>query len=197
MGRMWTGSAPTPIRRARAARRWRRSAPGCSGRASWRSSPAARRRWSYGPRSVAPARRGRSAGQRSLRLSVHLPGEELVLVARALSRAKRRVRPVARHTSTVGHMAVLSNEEVDAALPGLAGWERADNSLRRSVKFPSFLDGIDAVRRVADRAEAADHHPDIDIRSRTVTFVLSTHSQGGITQNDLALAREIDEIVGQ
>jgi 4a-hydroxytetrahydrobiopterin dehydratase len=94
-------------------------------------------------------------------------------------------------------MAVLSNEEVDAALPGLAGWERVDNALRRSVKFPSFLDGIDAVRRVADRAEAADHHPDIDIRWRTVTFVLSTHSQGGITHNDLALAREIDEIVGQ
>jgi 4a-hydroxytetrahydrobiopterin dehydratase len=94
-------------------------------------------------------------------------------------------------------MAVLSDDEVDAALPELAGWERVDNALRRSVKFPAFLDGIDAVRRVAESAEAADHHPDIDIRWRTVTFVLSTHSEGGITENDLAMARQIDEIVGQ
>ncbi|MCW2653456.1 MAG: pterin-4-alpha-carbinolamine dehydratase [Mycobacterium sp.] len=94
-------------------------------------------------------------------------------------------------------MAVLSDEQVDAALPDLAGWDRVDNELRRSVKFPGFLDGIDAVRRVADRAEAADHHPDIDIRWRTVTFTLSTHSEGGITQRDLDLAREIDSIVGQ
>jgi 4a-hydroxytetrahydrobiopterin dehydratase len=92
---------------------------------------------------------------------------------------------------------VLSDEEVDAALPDLAGWERVDKALRRSVKFPGFLDGIDAVRRVADKAEAADHHPDIDIRWRTVTFELSTHSEGGITAKDLEMAREIDEIVGQ
>ena len=94
-------------------------------------------------------------------------------------------------------MAVLSDEEVDAALPELSGWERVEGALRRSVKFPAFLAGIDAVRRVAEAAEAADHHPDIDIRWRTVTFVLSTHSEGGITQKDLALAKQIDEIVGQ
>ena len=94
-------------------------------------------------------------------------------------------------------MAVLSDEQVNDALSGLAGWERVDNAVRRSVKFPAFLDGIDAVRRVAERAEAADHHPDIDIRWRTVTFTLSTHSEGGITQKDLELARQIDEIVGQ
>jgi 4a-hydroxytetrahydrobiopterin dehydratase len=94
-------------------------------------------------------------------------------------------------------MAVLSDDEVDTALSELTDWERVDTSLRRSVKFPAFLDGIEAVRRVAERAEAADHHPDIDIRWRTVTFVLSTHSEGGITQKDLALAKEIDGIVGQ
>jgi 4a-hydroxytetrahydrobiopterin dehydratase len=93
-------------------------------------------------------------------------------------------------------MAVLSDEQVDAALPELPGWERADGVLRRQVKFPSFLAGIDAVRRVAERAEAADHHPDIDIRWRTVTFKLVTHSAGGITENDLAMAREINEVVG-
>ncbi len=93
-------------------------------------------------------------------------------------------------------MAVLSDEQVDAALPELNGWERADGALRRSIKFPTFLDGIDAVRRVAEHAESKDHHPDIDIRWRTVTFALVTHSEGGITQNDVSMARDIDGIVG-
>lgn len=92
-------------------------------------------------------------------------------------------------------MAVLTDDQVDAALPELNGWERAGGMLRRSVEFPAFLDGIEAVRRVAERAEAADHHPDIDIRWRTVTFALVTHSEGGITEKDLGMAREIDAIV--
>jgi 4a-hydroxytetrahydrobiopterin dehydratase len=93
-------------------------------------------------------------------------------------------------------MAALSDEQVDAAAAGLDGWQRSDGALRRSITFGSFLDGIDAVRRVAERAEAADHHPDIDIRWRTVTFALVTHSEGGITEKDIAMARDIDTIVG-
>lgn len=93
-------------------------------------------------------------------------------------------------------MAVLTNDQVDAALPDLNGWERADGALRRSVKFPAFLDGIDAVRRVAEVAEQKDHHPDIDIRWRTVTFALVTHSAGGITDQDLQMARQIDQLLG-
>jgi 4a-hydroxytetrahydrobiopterin dehydratase len=96
----------------------------------------------------------------------------------------------------VEEMAVLTDDQVDAALPDLNGWERADGALRRSIKFPAFLDGIDAVRRVAEKAEEKDHHPDIDIRWRTVTFALVTHSAGGITENDLQMAREINAIVG-
>jgi 4a-hydroxytetrahydrobiopterin dehydratase len=92
-------------------------------------------------------------------------------------------------------MAVLTDQQVDAALPELNGWERADGALRRSIKFPSFLAWIDAVRRVAEHAEAKDHHPDIDIRWRTVTFALVTHSAGGITEADIAMARDIDGIL--
>lgn len=92
-------------------------------------------------------------------------------------------------------MTVLSDDEVDAAAAELDGWARADGALRRSVTFGSFLDGIEAVRRVAEAAERADHHPDIDIRWRTVTFVLATHSAGGITEKDVHLAREIDGLL--
>ncbi|WP_395310418.1 4a-hydroxytetrahydrobiopterin dehydratase [Mycobacterium sp. AMU20-3851] len=93
-------------------------------------------------------------------------------------------------------MAVLTNDQVDAALPDLNGWERSDGALRRSVKFPAFLDGIDAVRRVAEVAEQKDHHPDIDIRWRTITFALVTHSAGGITDQDLEMAKAIDQLLG-
>lgn len=92
-------------------------------------------------------------------------------------------------------MAVLTDEQVDAALPELDGWQRIDGALRRSIKFPTFPAGIDAVRRVAEHAEAKDHHPDIDIRWRTVTFALVTHSAGGITENDIAMARDINDIL--
>ena len=77
-------------------------------------------------------------------------------------------------------MAVLTDDQVDAAARELDGWERSDG----------------AVRRVAEHAEEKDHHPDIDIRWRTVTFALVTHSEGGITDKDVAMARDIDKIVG-
>lgn len=92
-------------------------------------------------------------------------------------------------------MAVLTNDQVDAALPDLTGWERSDGALRRSIEFPTFLQGVDAVGRVAELAEQRDHHPDIDIRWRTVTFALVTHSAGGITAQDLQMAKAIDQLL--
>jgi 4a-hydroxytetrahydrobiopterin dehydratase len=94
-------------------------------------------------------------------------------------------------------MAVLSDDEVDAAAADLEGWQRADGALRRAVTFPSFLEGIEAVRLVAEHAERADHHPDIDIRWRTVTFTLVTHSEGGITDKDVQMAREIESMLAR
>lgn len=93
-------------------------------------------------------------------------------------------------------MAVLSDPEVAAAVATLGGWQHLDGTLRRSVTFPSFLEGIEAVRQIADLAERADHHPDIDIRWRTITLTLVTHSEGGITEKDVALARELNGPLG-
>jgi 4a-hydroxytetrahydrobiopterin dehydratase len=94
-------------------------------------------------------------------------------------------------------MALMSDDEVDTAARNLDGWQRSDGALRRSVTFGSFLDGIDGVRRIAELAELADHHPDIDIRWRTVNLALSTHSEGGITDKDVELARQIDALFGR
>ena len=92
-------------------------------------------------------------------------------------------------------MAVLTDEQVSAALTDLDNWEHVDGTLRRSITFASFPAGIDAVRRVAEHAEAQDHHPDIDIHWRTVTFTLVTHSAGGITDKDVAMARDINALL--
>jgi 4a-hydroxytetrahydrobiopterin dehydratase len=93
-------------------------------------------------------------------------------------------------------MPLLDDDAIRAALAELTGWQRDGDALTRSVEAPTFLDGIALVSAVAQAAEAADHHPDIDIRWRTVTFTLSTHSEGGITEKDLALARTIDGLAG-
>jgi 4a-hydroxytetrahydrobiopterin dehydratase len=93
-------------------------------------------------------------------------------------------------------MALLEKQEIDSALAGdLNEWSQEGDAIVRSVEAPSFLEGIELVRRVADAAEASDHHPDIDIRWRTVTFRLSTHSEGGITDNDIVMAGTIDKLV--
>ncbi len=92
---------------------------------------------------------------------------------------------------------LLSQEEIDRALEReLSGWTLDGVSIRRSVKAPSFMDGIRLVQQVAEVAEDLDHHPDIDIRWRTVTFTLSTHSAGGLTAKDLRLAGDIDRLAG-
>lgn len=64
----------------------------------------------------------------------------------------------------------------------------------RSVKADTYADGIRLIDRVAQVADGLDHHPDIDVRWTTVTFRLSTHSAGGLTGRDVALAREIDRL---
>lgn len=91
-------------------------------------------------------------------------------------------------------MAKLTEAEIAAGLATLPGWGREGNAVVKRYSFPTFADGIRFVDRVAAAADAADHHPDIDIRWTTVTMALSTHSQGGITAKDLALAGEIERL---
>jgi 4a-hydroxytetrahydrobiopterin dehydratase len=89
-------------------------------------------------------------------------------------------------------VAPLNQDEITNALAELPDWSGGPDGIERSVEAPSFMGGIRLVDEVARLAEEADHHPDIDIRWRTVTFRLSTHSEGGVTALDVALAHQID-----
>ena len=86
----------------------------------------------------------------------------------------------------------LSDIAIQRELGGLPGWSRRGDVITKTFQFKKFLAGIDFVIAVAKAAEAADHHPDIDIRYTKIICSLSTHSAGGITQKDLDLAKKID-----
>jgi 4a-hydroxytetrahydrobiopterin dehydratase len=91
-------------------------------------------------------------------------------------------------------MTLLGEDGVRAALTELPAWRGDASQISRSAEAPDFLTGIRIVEDVAQLAETMNHHPDIDIRWRTVTFTLSTHSEGGVTAKDVDLARSIDEV---
>ena len=90
-------------------------------------------------------------------------------------------------------MARLSQEQINAAIQTLTGWEFKDNAISKLFRFPEFMAGIEFVNRVAALAEAADHHPDIHINYTRVTFICSTHTDGGVSEKDVKLAGEIEK----
>jgi 4a-hydroxytetrahydrobiopterin dehydratase len=89
---------------------------------------------------------------------------------------------------------VLTPVELVAALHELPQWSGDARGLERSVECETFPAAIALVDDVAAVAEQQGHHPDIDIRWRTVRFACSTHSAGGVTALDLVLARRIDDL---
>lgn len=91
-------------------------------------------------------------------------------------------------------MPKLTDAEVTAGLESLKGWARSGDAIVKHYTFETFQEGIRFVDRVAVAADKADHHPDIDIRYTKVTMALSTHSAGGLTRKDLALAAEIEKL---
>lgn len=86
----------------------------------------------------------------------------------------------------------LSEQELIDGLATLTTWRREDQVLTATFRMATFPVAIELVDRVAVSAEAANHHPDIDIRWRSVRFRLTTHDAGGLTAEDLDLARRID-----
>jgi len=87
---------------------------------------------------------------------------------------------------------LLSEEAIQVRLAGLDGWELRDGRIRKRYQFRTFLRALAFVNSVAYLAESAGHHPGITINYNKVTLRLTTHSEGGLTELDFALAGEID-----
>jgi 4a-hydroxytetrahydrobiopterin dehydratase len=91
----------------------------------------------------------------------------------------------------------LSTSDIDARLSKLPGWSRKGETLTRLFTFPGFPDAIAFVTRLAFDAEAADHHPDLQVSYRKVTVTWSTHDEGGVTEKDFEGVRQTDSAAGK
>jgi 4a-hydroxytetrahydrobiopterin dehydratase len=89
----------------------------------------------------------------------------------------------------------LTPDELVEALVDLPRWSGDVTGLRRTVELPTFRDAVAAIGGIADVAEDLDHHPDIDLRWRTLHLTVVTHSAGAVTPMDLRLARRIDALL--
>jgi len=89
----------------------------------------------------------------------------------------------------------LTPDELVEALVDLPRWSGDVHGLRRTVELPTFRDAVGAIVAIADVAEELDHHPDIDLRWRTLHLKVVTHSAGAVTPMDLRLASRIDVLL--
>jgi len=90
-------------------------------------------------------------------------------------------------------MDMLNETEISTSLKRIPEWNHVGNEIIRIFELDSFISAITFVTRVAEAAEAANHHPDIDIRYRKVRIALTTHDAGGLTALDFDLATKIDQ----
>ena len=91
----------------------------------------------------------------------------------------------------------LQAHEIESRLRDHPGWTGNSDGLSRTFVFRTFPDAVAFVARLAFDAEAADHHPDVDIRYRKVSLTWSTHSEGGVTEKDFAGVRQSDMIAAR
>lgn len=91
-------------------------------------------------------------------------------------------------------MPVLAANAVQEKLATLKNWKLEGPEIVRTVEFPGFPDAIQFVNQVAKAAEAAGHHPDIDIRYNKVRLALVSHDAGGLTEADFHMAAAINKL---
>jgi 4a-hydroxytetrahydrobiopterin dehydratase len=91
-------------------------------------------------------------------------------------------------------MALLNDDQIQEWLERVPEWDHEGDAIKREFKFDDFQASVDFVNRITPPAEEMNHHPDIAIRWNIVECTLSTHSQGGLTQDDFELAARIDTL---
>jgi 4a-hydroxytetrahydrobiopterin dehydratase len=91
-------------------------------------------------------------------------------------------------------MEKLNSTQIKNALSSVPNWKQDDSEINRTFQFKDFSEAMKFVNGVAKLAEAAQHHPDIDIRWNKVRLALSTHDAGGLTANDFDLAEKINKL---
>ena len=91
-------------------------------------------------------------------------------------------------------MSILTPEIVQESLRSLSQWKLEGKEIVRHYNFPDFASAMVFVNKVAEKAESAGHHPDIDIRYNKVRLALVSHDQGGLTQRDIKMAQALNSL---
>ena len=91
-------------------------------------------------------------------------------------------------------MATLSDEEIEKKLKELKGWRYREDTIVKSFDRGDFVGSVKVLDSIVEPAEEMNHHPDVAIAWSQVEVTLTTHSEGGVTDNDFELARKIDEL---
>ena len=91
-------------------------------------------------------------------------------------------------------MALLGDDEIEAKLAELDGWDRSGEAIVKAFKRGDFVGSVKFVDALVAPAEAMGHHPDLEVSWDTVTVTISTHSEGGLTAADFDLASRIDAL---
>ncbi len=92
-------------------------------------------------------------------------------------------------------MEKLSQEQVEQRVEHMSEWSLSNDAIQRNYSFDDFNDAIAFVNRIAEHAEAVQHHPDILVRYNKVTLTLSTHDAGGVTERDFEFANVADDML--
>jgi 4a-hydroxytetrahydrobiopterin dehydratase len=91
-------------------------------------------------------------------------------------------------------MSKLAEDEIDNRLAQLEGWRRRGEAIAKEFKLDDFVGSVDFINRLTPVAEEMNHHPDLQVSWNTVTVSITTHSEGGLTENDFELAKKIDPL---
>jgi 4a-hydroxytetrahydrobiopterin dehydratase len=91
-------------------------------------------------------------------------------------------------------MPLLGDEEIATSLADLDGWRREGEAIVKEFQLENFVGSVEFINRVLPVAEEMNHHPDLEVSWNKVTVSISTHSEGGLTENDFELAKSIDPL---
>ena len=92
-------------------------------------------------------------------------------------------------------MALLAQTEIQSTVDKLDGWTYSDNAIHKTITFDSYMDGIQFVNQLAEHAEAINHHPDLTIGWCKVGVIFTSHDQGGVTDQCIAMAKAVHSIL--
>jgi|TARA_B100000470_G_C19701598_1_gene351190 4a-hydroxytetrahydrobiopterin dehydratase len=92
-------------------------------------------------------------------------------------------------------MALLAQTEIQSAVDKLDGWTYSDNAIHKTITFDTYMDGIRFVNQLAEHAEAINHHPDLTVGWCQVRVTFTSHDQGGVTDQCIAMAKAVHSIL--